>query len=136
MSLREGLRLLRAGQWDAAHPIAQADPSDLGSWLHGIVHMAEPDEWNSRYWYRAAGRVASARSPRRLRQSPQVQRHSRASRRASKRVASNPTISQVKSPAASATLLSCSLNSAPNVTYRSTHSTSPATSHMENRGRG
>lgn len=28
----------------------------MGSWLHGIVHMAEPDEWNSRYWYRAAGR--------------------------------------------------------------------------------
>jgi len=56
MSLREGLRLLREGQWDAAHQIAQADSSDLGSWLHGIVHMAEPDEWNSRYWYRAAGR--------------------------------------------------------------------------------
>ena len=27
-----------------------------GSWLYGIVHMAEPDEGNSRYWYRAAGR--------------------------------------------------------------------------------
>ncbi len=56
MPLQEGLRLLREGQWDAAHRIAQADPSDLGSWLHGIVHMAEPDEWNARYWYRAAGR--------------------------------------------------------------------------------
>ena len=28
----------------------------MGSWLHGIVHMAEPDESNSRYWYRKAGR--------------------------------------------------------------------------------
>lgn len=26
-----------------------------GSWLHGMVQMAEPDEGNSRYWYRAAG---------------------------------------------------------------------------------
>ncbi len=57
MSLLDGLRLLQQGQWDAAHRIAQADTSDLGSWLHGIVHMAEPDEWNSRYWYRAAGRA-------------------------------------------------------------------------------
>ena len=52
MSLLDGLHLLQQGQWDAAHRIAQVDASDLGSWLHGIVHMAEPDEWNSRYWYR------------------------------------------------------------------------------------
>lgn len=56
MSLLDGLHLLQAGRWDAAHRIAQDDPSDLGSWLHGIVHMAEPDEWNARYWYRNAGR--------------------------------------------------------------------------------
>ena len=56
MSLLDGLHLLQQGQWDAAHRIAQADESNLGSWLHGIVHMAEPDESNSRYWYRAAGR--------------------------------------------------------------------------------
>ena len=56
MSLLDGLHLLQQGQWDAAHLIAQADASDSGSWLHGIVHMAEPDEWNSRYWYRAARR--------------------------------------------------------------------------------
>jgi hypothetical protein len=29
---------------------------DMGSWLYGIVYMAEPAEGNSRYWYRAAGR--------------------------------------------------------------------------------
>ena len=40
----------------AAHRIAQADASQTSSWLHGIVHMAEPDESNARYWYRAAGR--------------------------------------------------------------------------------
>jgi len=57
MTLLDGLRLLQQGQWDAAHRIAQADSSDLGSWLHSIVHMAEPDEGNSRYWYRMAGRL-------------------------------------------------------------------------------
>ncbi|MBM4456516.1 MAG: hypothetical protein FJ011_01930 [Chloroflexi bacterium] len=56
MTLFDGLRLLQQGQWDAAHRIAQADASQPGSWLHGIVHMAEPDESNSHYWYRAAGR--------------------------------------------------------------------------------
>ena len=56
MELLEGLRLLRAGQWDAAHRIAQEDLTTPGSWLHGIVHMAEPDESNARYWYRMAGR--------------------------------------------------------------------------------
>lgn len=56
MTLLDGLRLLRQGEWDRAHQIAQADETELGSWLHGIVHMAEPDESNSRYWYRQAGR--------------------------------------------------------------------------------
>jgi hypothetical protein len=56
MDLMKGLRLLQQGEWDAGHRIAQADESALGSWLHGIVHMAEPDEGNSRYWYRVAGR--------------------------------------------------------------------------------
>ena len=55
-TLLEGLNLLRAGEWDRAHRIAQDDATTMGSWLHGIVHMAEPDESNSRYWYRQAGR--------------------------------------------------------------------------------
>jgi hypothetical protein len=56
MSLLEGLHLLQQGEWDRAHKIAQDDLSTQGSWLHGIVHMAEPDESNSRYWYRMANR--------------------------------------------------------------------------------
>lgn len=56
MDLPDGLRLLQQGEWDRAHRIAQVDETRMGSWLHGIVHMAEPDEGNSRYWYRAAGR--------------------------------------------------------------------------------
>lgn len=55
--LLRGLTLLEAGDWHGAHAIAQADLSDLGSWLHGIVHMVEPDRSNSMYWYRRAGRV-------------------------------------------------------------------------------
>jgi hypothetical protein len=56
MSLLEGLRLLQQGEWARAHKIAQEDASREGSWLHGIVHMAEPDENNARYWYRMANR--------------------------------------------------------------------------------
>lgn len=55
-ALLRGLSLLEAGDWDSAHAIAQADTSALGSWFHGIVHMVEPDESNSMYWYRRAGR--------------------------------------------------------------------------------
>jgi hypothetical protein len=55
--LLRALDLLGSGDWNGAHAIAQADPSDLGSWCHGIVHMLEPDEANSRYWYRRAGRT-------------------------------------------------------------------------------
>ena len=54
--LLRGLSLLESGDWGGAHAIAQADTSTLGSWLHGIVHMVEPDEANSMYWYRRAGR--------------------------------------------------------------------------------
>jgi len=54
--LLRGLSLLESGDWDGAHAIAQADTSTLGSWLHGIVHMVEPDEANSMYWYRRACR--------------------------------------------------------------------------------
>lgn len=55
--LLRGLALLEAGDWHGAHAIAQADSSDLGSWLHGIVHMVEPDRSNSMYWYGRAGRA-------------------------------------------------------------------------------
>ncbi|OGB93078.1 MAG: hypothetical protein A2Z31_03840 [candidate division NC10 bacterium RBG_16_65_8] len=54
--LLRGLALLESGDWHGAHALAQADPSSLGSWLHGIVHMVEPDQGNSMYWYRQADR--------------------------------------------------------------------------------
>jgi hypothetical protein len=58
-TLSEAAALLRAGDWQRAHEIAQDDPSPLGSWLHGIVHRAEGDRGNARYWYRQAGRSYS-----------------------------------------------------------------------------
>lgn len=54
--LLRALDLLKAGDWDGAHAIAQADHSAAGAWSHGIVHLVEPDEGNARYWYRRAGR--------------------------------------------------------------------------------
>jgi hypothetical protein len=54
--LLRALDLLQAGDWHGAHAIAQADPSDLGSWCHGIVHMLEPDRSNSMHWYQCAGK--------------------------------------------------------------------------------
>ena len=54
--LLRALSLLETGAWDGAHAIAQADASTMGSWLHAIVHLVEPDEGNSKYWYQRAGR--------------------------------------------------------------------------------
>ena len=53
-----------AGIWlhfscfDEAHSIAQEDLSAEGSYWHAIIHRQEPDSWNSKYWFRRAGRHA------------------------------------------------------------------------------
>jgi len=54
--LLEAVVHLENGDWQAAHGIAQADPSPLGSWAHGIVHLLEGDRSNAGYWYERAGR--------------------------------------------------------------------------------
>ncbi len=56
MALNTALRHLKNGDWTKAHAIVQNDPSDLGCWAHGIVHMMEGDLSNARYWYRRAHR--------------------------------------------------------------------------------
>jgi hypothetical protein len=57
-ALREAVRHLHAGDWQAAHEIVQADEnSPLACWAHGIVHLMEGDAANARYWYRRAGRA-------------------------------------------------------------------------------
>lgn len=42
---------------DAAHAFFQDDPSDLGSYWHGMMHRREGDFDNARYWFRRAGRL-------------------------------------------------------------------------------
>ncbi len=55
--LSRAVTLALAGDWDGAHEIAQRDESDpLACWLHAVLHKIEADDWNSRYWYRRAGR--------------------------------------------------------------------------------
>ena len=53
----EALQLLQQGHGVGAHMIAEADDSRLGSWLHGIVHLAKLDEANARSWYGEADRT-------------------------------------------------------------------------------
>lgn len=57
MALREDLiaavDAALVGRWDEAHAIAQKHEDDAtGCWLHACLHKMEPDERNSRYWYR------------------------------------------------------------------------------------
>ena len=50
-----------AGDWEAAHDIVQRDESEPTScWIHAVLHKMEPDETNSRYWYRRAGKAYEA----------------------------------------------------------------------------
>ena len=40
-----------AGDWHAAHHIAQKYHDPSANWLHAVLHKIEGDEWNSKYWY-------------------------------------------------------------------------------------
>jgi hypothetical protein len=60
MALREDLiaavDAALAGRWDEAHAIVQRHEDDsTGCWVHACLHKMEPDEANSRYWYRRSG---------------------------------------------------------------------------------
>ena len=54
--LERAIDLLAAGNWQQAHEIVQNEKSELGSWLHGIVHILEGDQSNAQGWYRRAQR--------------------------------------------------------------------------------
>lgn len=56
----KSLWLSRAGQWDAAHEIAQELKTTTGSWIHGFLHREEGDRSNAGYWYRQAGMTLPA----------------------------------------------------------------------------
>jgi hypothetical protein len=54
--LLQAADLALAGDWEAAHNIAQVYSDPLANWIHAVLHKMEGDAWNSRYWYaRTAG---------------------------------------------------------------------------------
>jgi hypothetical protein len=57
-TLHEVLTHMHAGRWNEAHRLVQElpdDPSHLGAWLHGILHVQEGDLEDAEYWYGQAG---------------------------------------------------------------------------------
>ena len=56
-ALVRGALLNAVDALDDAHRIFQEDPSDLGSYWHGVMHRREGDFDNARYWFRRAGRL-------------------------------------------------------------------------------
>lgn len=52
------LWLIKKGEWDKAHDIAQDIRTPTGSWLHALLHLIEGDLGNARYWFAEAGRPA------------------------------------------------------------------------------
>ena len=58
----KALRLLAAGEFDAAHALVQDDPSREAAWVHAHLHRVEGDLSNAGYWYRRAGRPQAVNS--------------------------------------------------------------------------
>jgi len=48
------------GDWDKAHKVAQEQDDQSSAWVHAYLHRVEGDLSNAGYWYRRAGRPASA----------------------------------------------------------------------------
>lgn len=47
---------LYCGRFEKSHSIAQELHTPEGSYWHAILHRQEPDDWNSGYWFKRAGR--------------------------------------------------------------------------------
>jgi hypothetical protein len=57
LRLREAVATALAGDWPAAHLVAQDHEDEpLANWLHAVVHRMEGDLGNAAYWYRRCGR--------------------------------------------------------------------------------
>jgi hypothetical protein len=56
--LLQAVELALAGKWDAAHEIVQQYEDDhTAAWIHAVLHKAEGDLGNARYWYHRADRL-------------------------------------------------------------------------------
>jgi hypothetical protein len=55
--LVRGALLYAMDDLPGCHTLFQADHSDLGSYLHGMMHRREGDFDNARYWFRRAGEM-------------------------------------------------------------------------------
>ncbi len=56
--LLKATELALAGDWEAAHELAQQHESDaMAAWIHAVLHKMEGDLSNSRYWYRHADQM-------------------------------------------------------------------------------
>ena len=56
-ALLEAVRTALAGDWQAAHLVAQEhEGEELANWLHAVVHRMEGDVSNASYWYRRCRR--------------------------------------------------------------------------------
>ena len=44
------------GNWDTAHRIVQNLDDGHAEWIHALLHRAEGDLGNARYWYARCGR--------------------------------------------------------------------------------
>lgn len=53
--LLQAVTLAQAGDWDAAHNIAQDYSDSTANWIHAVLHKIEGDAWNSKYWYARTG---------------------------------------------------------------------------------
>ena len=53
--LIRAMDLAKAGDWDAAHDIAQDIDSPEAARIHAYLHRVEGDDGNAAYWYRRAG---------------------------------------------------------------------------------
>ena len=57
--LLEAADLALAGNWQAAHLIAQDHEGErLANWIHAVVHRMEGDLGNAAYWYGRCGRAS------------------------------------------------------------------------------
>ncbi|RYG49597.1 hypothetical protein EON79_00790 [bacterium] len=59
---KQALVWLYVDDLERAHNLCQDDSSEMGSYLHAIVHRREGDFSNARYWLMRAGVLADAES--------------------------------------------------------------------------